>query len=91
MADLAACCCCPWQDPTTCSFTVSVTGDPYRGEESSVRTTDVALPMPQSASLVQKLSTNILSGGAAAVAQRGAVAAARAHSCEPAAAEPHAC
>lgn len=30
---------------------VSVTGDPFRGEESSVDTTTVTLPMPQAASL----------------------------------------
>eukprot|EP01050_Picozoa_sp_SAG11_P006172 SAG11_NODE_468_length_9209_cov_21.950604_4_plen_165_part_00 len=49
-------------DPTKCAFTVSVTGDPYRGEESSVNTTEVPLPMPQAASLLEKLSSNILAG-----------------------------
>ena len=49
-------------DPTTCSFTVSVTGDPFRGEESSVVTTDVALPMTQAASTVEHLSLAILGG-----------------------------
>lgn len=47
-------------DPTKCSFTVSVTGDPFRGEESSVNTTEVALPMTQAASLIEKHSSNIL-------------------------------
>jgi hypothetical protein len=49
-------------DPASCSFTVSVTGDPFRGEESSINTTVVSLPMPQAASLVENHSANILAG-----------------------------
>ena len=52
-------------DPTKCSYTVSVTGDPFRGEESSVETVEVLTPLPQAASLVQAMSTLIQKGGAA--------------------------
>jgi hypothetical protein len=47
-------------DPASCSFTVSVTGDPFRGEEPSINTTVVSLPMPQATSLVENQSANIL-------------------------------
>jgi predicted dehydrogenase len=51
-------------DPTKCSYTVSITGDPFRGEESSVETVEVLTPLPQAASLVQAMSTLIQKGGA---------------------------
>lgn len=47
-------------DPTKCGFTVSVTGDPFRGQESSVKTTEVSLPITQAAALIEQLSSNIL-------------------------------